>query len=99
MFVLGNFISAVAQILSILLTIIYWLILIRALISWVSPDPENPIVRFLVAATEPILDPIRHLVPVWKIGLDISPILAFLLIFFLQKFLVTTLMDISVKPR
>ncbi|MBI4226908.1 MAG: YggT family protein [Candidatus Omnitrophica bacterium] len=99
MFVLGNFLSAAAQILSILLTIIYWLVLIRALISWVNPDPENPIVRFLYAATEPILDPIRHLVPAWKIGVDISPILAFLLIFFLQKFLVTTLLDLSVRLR
>lgn len=99
MFVLGNFLSAAAQILSILLTIVYWLVLIRALISWVSPDPENPIVRFLHAATEPILEPIRHLVPTWKIGLDISPILAFLLIFFLQKFLVTTLMDLSLRFR
>lgn len=99
MFVLANLVSAVAQILSILLTILYWLILIRALISWVSPDPSNPIVQLLYQATEPILDPIRRLVPTWKIGLDISPMLAFLLIVFLQKFLVSTLLELSVRLR
>lgn len=99
MFVLANFLSAAAQILSILLTIYYWLILIRALISWVSPDPGNPIVQFLHAATEPVLEPIRHLVPTWRIGLDLSPLIAFLLIMFIQKFLVTTLVDLSLKLR
>ncbi len=99
MFVLANFVSAAAQILSILLTIYYWLILIRALISWVSPDPQNPIVQLLHQATEPVLDPIRRLVPTWRIGLDLSPLIAFLLIVFIQKFLVTTLLDLSMKLR
>lgn len=99
MFVLANLVSAAAQILSILLTIMYWLILIRALISWVNPDPTNPIVQFLHTATEPVLDPLRRVIPTWRMGLDLSPLVAFLLIVFIQKFLVTTLMDLSLRLR
>ena len=55
MFVLGNFVDALAAIINILLTIMYWLVLIRALISWVNPDPFNPIVQFLVRTTDPLL--------------------------------------------
>ena len=99
MFILGNFVAAVAQILSILLTILYWLILIRALISWVTPDPYNPIVQFLHQATEPILEPIRRILPTWRIGLDLSPLIAFLLLVFVEKFLVASLMDLSVRLR
>ena len=99
MFVLGNFVTAVAHILSILLTILYWLILIRALISWVSPDPLNPIVQLLHQATEPILEPIRRLIPTWRIGLDLSPMIAFLLLIFLEKFLVATLLELGARLR
>ena len=99
MFVIGNLISAVAQVLSILFTILYWLILIRALISWVNPDPQNPIVQLLHQATEPILEPLRRLVPTWRLGMDLSPVIAFLLLIFLQKFLVATLMELSVRLR
>lgn len=97
MFVLGNLVAAIAHVLSIVLTILYWLVLIRALISWVNPDPFNPIVQFLQKTTEPILEPLRRLVPTWRMGLDISPILAFILLIFLQKFLVATLLEISYR--
>ena len=63
MFVLGNFVDALATIVNILLTIMYWLILIRALISWVNPDPVNPLVQFLMRTTEPVLEPVRRLLP------------------------------------
>ena len=95
MFVLSNFIDAVASIVSILLTIMYWLILIRALISWVNPDPFNPIVQFLMRVTEPILEPIRRLLP--HLPIDISPIIAFFAIVFLQKFLVASLYDLAIR--
>jgi len=97
MFLLSNFIAAVANILYVVLTILYWLILIRAILSWVNPDPSNPIVRFLNKSTEPILEPIRRIVPFWKMGIDISPIIAFLAILFLRAFAVRTLLDIAVK--
>ena len=61
MFVLANFISAFARIVDFLLTAFYWLILIRALISWVNPDPSNPIVQFLERSTDPVLAPIRRI--------------------------------------
>ncbi len=100
MFVLGNLLNAVAQIVDFLLTILYWLILIRALISWVNPDPYNPIVQFIYKATEPILYPIRRLLPSnLRFGLDISPVIAFLLIVFLRSFLVRTLIDLSTRTR
>jgi len=89
MFILSNLLSALANILDVILTIMYWLILIRALISWVNPDPYNPIVQFLYKTTEPILYPIRKLLPLnFRFGIDISPIIAFIAIFFLRSFLV-----------
>ena len=100
MFVLSNLFAAVATLLSVLLTIVYWLILIRALLSWVNPDPYNQIVQFLNKATEPILYPIRRMIPVrFRMGFDISPIIAFLILIFLRSFLVKTLFDISFKLR
>ena len=95
MFVLGNFFSALANVVDVLLTIFYWLIFIRALISWVSPDPYNPIVQFLYRVTDPILIPNHSLMP--PLAIDISPIIAFLLIMFLKSFLVRTLLEIGYR--
>ena len=95
MFVLSNFVNALAAVVSILLTIMYWLILIRALISWVNPDPFNPIVQFLMRVTEPVLEPIRRLLP--ALPIDISPIIAFFIIIFLQRFLVASLYDLAMR--
>lgn len=97
MFVLSNFIVAVARVLDMVLEIVKWFILIRALISWVSPDPFNPIVQFLTRVTEPILAPIRRLLP--QMPFDLSPIIAFLVILFLKQFLVQTLFDIAFSMR
>ncbi len=98
MFVAGNLVSAVAQILDVVLNILSWLIIIRALVSWVSPDPLNPIVQLLQRTTEPILYPIRKLLPfTWRLGLDLSPLLAILAIYFLRAFLVRTLYDLSLR--
>ena len=97
MFVLGNFVMALAKVVDVLLTMFYWLILIRALLSWVSPDPFNPIVQILNRATEPVLAPIRRLLP--YMAIDISPIIAFLAIMFLKTFLVSTLFEVSYRLR
>ncbi len=100
MFILSNFLTAITHIISTILTILYWLILIRALISWVNPDPFNPVVRFLHNTTEPILKPIRRLLPLHlHTGIDISPLIAFFAIMFLRSFLVKTLIDISMRIR
>jgi YggT family protein len=89
MFIVGNFVIAIAKVLAIVLNVYYWLILIRALLSWVNPDPFNPIVQFLYRATEPVLEPIRRLLP--PMGIDFSPLIAFLVILFLQNFLIASL--------
>ncbi len=100
MFVISNFINAAAQVLDILLHALYWIILIRALISWVNPDPYNPIVQFLYKVTEPILYPIRKMLPAnLRFGLDISPLIAFLLLAFLRVFLIRTLLDVALRLR
>ena len=100
MFVLSNFLSALAYVLNVFLTILYWLILVRAVVSWVNPDPYNSIVQFLYKATEPILQLIRRILPVsFKIGIDISPLIAFFIILFVRGFLVRTLFDFADKMR
>lgn len=97
MFVLANFISAVATILDYILTIANWFIIIRALISWVNPDPYNPLVQFLYRTTEPLLAPFRRIVPAYRFGIDISPIFALLFIWFLKLFLVSTLFGVAMR--
>jgi YggT family protein len=98
-FVLSNFILAIATILDHILVIANWLIIIRALLSWVSPDPYNSIVRFLYSVTEPILAPFRRIIPVYNIGLDLSPVLALLFIWFLRLFLIKTLVGFAIGIR
>lgn len=95
MFVLANFVSALAAVVNILLEVMKWLVIIRALISWVNPDPYNPVVQFLISTTEPVLGPIRRLLPISP--LDISPIIAILIIWFLQSFLVGSLYDLALR--
>jgi len=98
MFIFSNFLYALANVIGIILNILTCLIFIRAIISWVSPDPFNPIVQFLYKTTEPILEPIRRILPLgFRYGLDISPIIAFIIIYFLKDFLVRTLYSIALR--
>lgn len=99
MFVLSNFIIAVAKVADIVLTVYMWIIIFRALISWVNPDPYNPIVRFLYKATEPVLYQVRRLIPMRGIGIDFSPIIVILVIVFVQSFLVRTLLQLATSFR
>ena len=98
MFLISNFMSGIGVILSYLLTIYIWLIIIRALLSWVSPDPYNPIVQILYRLTEPVLAPVRHRMPDVG-GIDISPVAVLLIIFFLQRFLVQSIFDLASMLR
>jgi YggT family protein len=95
MFIFGNFLAALASVLNMLLSAYMWILIIRALISWVNPDPYNPIVRFLYAATDPLLYRVRRLLPVSFGGIDFSPIIVIAAIIFLQTFLVQSLVDLS----
>ncbi len=94
MFAVSNLISAVAMVISWILTLYMWVLIARSILSWVNPDPSNPIVRFLYSVTEPVLYPIRKRVP-YLGGLDLSPLLLILAILFLQVFVVQTLQDLA----
>ena len=96
MFVAGNILQGLASVLDTVLFLYMWLIIIRALISWVNPDPWNPIVQFLMKATDPVLIVIRRRVGLLG-GIDVSPIVAILLIMFLQYAVVQTIRDIGFR--
>ena len=94
MFVMSNVLQGLATVLDTVLWLYMWVIIARALISWVNPDPWNPIVQFLERVTEPVLAPIRR----WigrRMGIDLSPIIAILIISFLQIAVVKTLSDFA----
>jgi len=98
MFVFGNILLGLAKVLDTLLEIYLWIVIISALISWVNPDPYNPIVRFLHRMTDPVLKPIRKIAPPWKMGgLDISPLIVILIIYFLQFALIKTLVRLGMS--
>ncbi len=99
MFIFSNFVGAVASVLQLILTLYMWIIIARALISWVNPDPYNPIVRFLYNATEPLLYRVRRALPVFAGGLDLSPLIVLVAIYFLQMFLVQSLRDLAFSVR
>ncbi len=98
-FVFGNFIGAFAGVLDMVLSIYMWIVIIAALISWVNPDPYNPIVRFLYGVTEPVFGFVRRILPLPPMGIDISPIIVILAIVFLRQFLVQTLYQVAVDLR
>jgi YggT family protein len=99
MFLVANLLEAVARILDVALSLYTWVIIIRALLSWVNPDPYNVIVRFLYRATEPVLGPVRRLLPLRNLGIDFSPVVVLLAILFLQSFLVPSLIQLAFKLR
>ncbi|MDH4226564.1 MAG: YggT family protein [Deltaproteobacteria bacterium] len=94
--ILANLIEAIATVLDMALTLYMFILIARAVISWVNPDPYNPIVRFLYQATEPVLRPIRNRLP-YMGGFDISPIILVFVIVFLKIFLVKSLLQLAFK--
>lgn len=96
--VAANFVLATAQALNMILWLYMWIVIARAVISWVNPDPYNPIVRFLINATEPVLWRIRRVLPALG-GLDLSPLVLLVAILFLQNFLVASLTDLGLSMR
>ena len=99
MFVIGNLVRAVTWVLDYVLLVYMFIVIARAVISWVSPDPYNPIVQFLYRATEPVLEPIRRRLPTTGYGIDISPLIVILAIYFLRIFLIGSLQDIASELR
>ena len=96
MFVVGNMLWGAAVVVDYALWLYMWVIIARALISWVNPDPWNPIVQFLQRVTEPVLYPIRRRLS-FAMGIDLSPIIALLIIVFLQVALVQSLKDVALR--
>ncbi len=96
MYVLSNLLVAVAKILDIALTIFMWIVIARAILSWVSPDPYNPIVRFIHNVTEPVLYQVRRRIPLNFGGIDFSPIIILLAVIFLQQFVVQSIYQFAV---
>jgi YggT family protein len=97
MFVIGNLLNAVAVILGFLLQSLMIVVLINALLSWVRPDPSNPIVMFLDRVSDLVCNPIRRLFPTAYSGIDFAPFIAMLVLWFLQLFLVNNLRDFAVR--
>jgi len=102
-FVAGNFLAAAASVLHLLLQAYIWVVIIRALLSWVNPDPWNPVVQMLNRLTDPLLDPIRRkmfrMVGYGGTGIDLSPLILIAAVYFLDFFLVGTLHDIGMRLR
>ena len=95
--ILVNTIVFAAQTLSGLLQIYFWIVIIAALLSWVQPDPYNPIVRALYGMTEPVFDWVREHLPVYFGGLDLSPIVILITIQFVQRVLIMAVLQ-AVTP-
>jgi len=99
MFIASNLLNALATIFDIALTAYYWIIIVRAIVSWVNADPWNPIVQFLYRATDPVLRPIQRMLPTRGWGIDFSPLVAILAIIFVQRFLVASLNELAWRLR
>jgi len=99
MFVISNFLAAVAEVLKWVLNIFMWIVIARAILSWVNPDPYNPIVRFIHNVTEPVLYQIRRRIPLSFGGIDFSPIIVLLAVIFLQEFVVVSLIELARSLR
>jgi YggT family protein len=97
MFVAKNLILAVAGILDFALTAYMWVIIIRAVLSWVNPDPYNPIVRGIASITDPVLSWLRRRFPLMAGSIDFSPLVVIFVIYFLRSFLVKTLYDLAMR--
>ena len=95
MFIMANLLIALGQILDYILWAYWWILLGRVVISWVNADPDNPIVRFLYVATEPVLARVRRVLPVYAGGFDLSPIVGWIAVIFLQRFLIQSLYDLA----
>ncbi len=99
MFIFANLLLAIANILDIVLTAYMWIVIISALISWVNPDPYNPLVKFLRAVTEPVYRPIRRIIG-YRLGIiDISPMVVILAIIFVKYFFIGSLIELAYKLK
>lgn len=96
MFILKNFITSIAYILDIALNIYTWIVIVRAALTWFSPDPYNQLYKFLCAVVDPVTDRLRKTLPFLRVGMaDFSPLILILILLFLNSFLPRTLIQIA----
>ncbi|MEW6352058.1 MAG: YggT family protein [Thermodesulfobacteriota bacterium] len=93
--ILGNFVHAAADVLAVVLEIYMLIVIVAAVLSWITVDPYNPGVRFLRGVTDPAFRLVRRLLPLPQTGIDFSPIIVILVIYFLQRFLVPTMHQVA----
>lgn len=101
MFVLGNMLIGLAQVLSGVLWLYQWILIARAVVSWVNADPRNGIVQFLVMVTEPVIRVVRRLLPanLRHFPLDIAFLVVFLIVLFLQYGVVPSIEELGMRLR
>jgi len=97
--VFANLLNAVAVILNSLIWFVMLMVIARVIMSWVNADPYNPIVRFIISSTDPLLIPLQRKLPLRVGAIDFTPVVFLILLTFLQAFLVQTLADYSLKIR
>ncbi len=97
MFIIANFINAIASVIDIVLTLYVWAVILQAIISWVNPDPFNPIVRFLYQITEPLFYRIRRIIPLNFGGIDITPVVVIIGITFIKTFFIASLQQLAYR--
>jgi YggT family protein len=95
-FIIGYFLQALASVLHVLFMMATIVVIARAVLSWVSPDPNNQIVRIIHQFSEPLLYPVRKRVP-YMGGIDFSPVLVLLAVMFLDNFLVPSLQRLAMQ--
>lgn len=97
MFVFGNLLEALAAVINVVLQLLLLVIFVNALLSWVRPDPSNPIVMMLERVSDLVCNPVRRLFPTLVSGIDLAPFIAMLAIWLVQMFLVSTLRDLALR--
>jgi len=97
MFVFGNLLNALATVLDYVIQAMLLVILVNALLSWVRPDPHNPIVMFLGRVSDLVCDPIRRLFPTTFSGIDFAPMIVMIALWFVRMFVVSTLHDVALR--
>ena len=95
MMILREIVLAVAQVVDLAFGIYIFIIIARALISWVNPDPYNPIVRFLHNATDPVLNRMNRILPLSFGGIDFSPIVLLIGLSFVQRIVKVLLVQLA----
>jgi len=95
---LGSLIIILCNLLNIFLTVYSFIVIITALMSWINPNPYNPVVRFLYKITEPLLRPIRRVISL-RLPVDISPLILLLIIYIIQNFLIVRLIELGYKIK